>query len=133
MMRTTPSPTAVTTGWAYSDWQRLRDINYFLENYNKAAEQQAVKDHYAGLARFYRAMFYFNKVKRYSDVPWYSATINPTDESLFKARDNRSVVVDSIMADLAFASAHVRGRAEVPSGTPYDMLVKLVQARMALY
>ena len=133
MMTTTPSSGTIIAGWAYNDWKRLRDINYFLENYNKAAEQQPVKDHYAGLARFYRAMFYMNKVKRYSDVPWYSTTINPTDESLYKPRDSRAVVVDSIMADLEFASTHVRGKSEVPAGTPYDMVVKLVQARIALY
>jgi len=133
MMTTTPSPTTLTTGWSYSDWKRLRDINYFLENYDKAAEQQSVKDHYAGLARFYRAMFYMNKVKRYSDVPWYSTTMNPTDENLTKGRDSRAVVVDSIMKDLEFAAAHVRAKNNVPSGTPYDMVVKLVQARIALH
>ncbi len=133
MMTTTPSPQTVITGWSYADWKRLRDINYFLENYDKAAEQQVVKDHYAGLARFYRAIFYMNKVKRFSDVPWYSTTINPTDEILNKGRDSRAVVVDSIMKDLEFASTHVRSRANVPAGTPYDMVVKLVQARIALY
>ena len=133
MMTTTPSAQTIIAGWSYSDWKRLRDINYFLENYDKAAEQQAVKDHYAGLARFYRAMFYMNKVKRYSDVPWYSKTLNPTDAELNKGRDSRAIVVDSIMADLAFASAHVRARGDVPAGTPYDMVVKLVQARIALH
>lgn len=133
MMTTTPSSQTIINGWSYSDWQRLRDINYFLENYEQAAVQQAVKDHYAGLARFYRAMFYMNKVKRYSDVPWYSKTLNPTDPELNKGRDTRAVVVDSIMADLEFAATHVRGKGDVPSGTPYDMVVKLVQARIALY
>jgi hypothetical protein len=133
MMTTTPSSQTIINGWSYSDWQRLRDINYFLENYEQAAVQQAVKDHYAGLARFYRAMFYMNKVKRYSDVPWYSKTLNPTDPELNKGRDTRAVVVDSIMADLEFAATHVRSKGDVPSGTPYDMVVKLVQARIALY
>ncbi|MEP7371895.1 MAG: RagB/SusD family nutrient uptake outer membrane protein [Chitinophagaceae bacterium] len=133
MMTTSPTAETIITGWSYGDWKRLRDINYFLENYDKAAEQQTVKDHYAGLARFYRAMFYMNKVKRYSDVPWYSATINPTDENLYKPRDSRAVVLDSIMADLEYAAAHVRSKGDVPSGTPYNMVVKLVQARIALY
>lgn len=133
MMTTTPSSQTITSGWSYDDWKRLRDINYFLGNYEQANEPQSVKDHYAGLARFYRAIFYMNKVKRFSDVPWYSSTIDPTDESLYKGRDNRTLVVDSIMKDLEFAATHVRDRGNVPSGTPYDMVVKLVQARIALY
>ena len=29
-------------------------------------------DHYIGLARMFRALVYYSKVKDYSDVPWYS-------------------------------------------------------------
>jgi len=133
MMTTSPSAETIIAGWSYNDWRRLRDINYFLENYDRALEPQAVKDHYAGLARFYKAIFYMDKVKRFSDVPWYSKTLNPTDEALNKGRDTRAVVVDSIMADLSFAATHVRAKGDVPEGTPYDMVVKLVQARIALY
>ncbi|RYZ16979.1 MAG: RagB/SusD family nutrient uptake outer membrane protein, partial [Sphingobacteriales bacterium] len=124
-----PSSQTITSGWS---WSRLRNINYFLQNYSKAQVAQEVKDHYAGLARFYRAEFYMEKVKRYSDVPWYSTTINPNDqEQLYKPRDKRALVIDSLMADLAFASEHVR--ADVPAGTPGKWVVKQVFARHALY
>src|SRR5690606_25163115 len=105
MMTGTPSSQTITGGW---NWERLRDINYFLENYGKAAVSPETKNHYAGLARYYRAIFYFDKVKRYSNVPWYSTTLDPSDEGLFKPQDPRSLVMDSVMADLAFAVANVR-------------------------
>ncbi|PWJ57669.1 putative outer membrane starch-binding protein [Dyadobacter jejuensis] len=126
----TASPTAqnITSGW---NWSRLRNINYFLDNYQKANSSQEVKDHFAGLARYYRARFYMDMVKRYSDVPWYSTAINPDDETLYKTQDPRAVVMDSVMADLAFASAHVREA--VPSGTPNKWAVKTEEARIALY
>lgn len=95
----------ITTGWS---WSRLRNINYFLENYGKAQVSAAVKNHYAGLARYYRAEFYLDKVKRFSDVPWYSGTLEPGDEELYKARDPRTMIADSIMADLDFAYKNVR-------------------------
>lgn len=129
MMTGTPSSQNITGGW---NWGRLRNINYFLENYDKAKVSQAVKNHYAGLARFYRAQFYTGMVNRYSDVPWYSKTLNPTDSvSLYKPRDPRSLVMDSVMADLAFAAANVKE--SVPEGTPGVWVVKLVYARAALY
>src|ERR1041385_1503265 len=65
----------IRSGW---NWSRLRDINYFLENYSKANVTADIKNHYAGLARYYRAAFYLDKVKRFSDVPWYSHTLEPT-------------------------------------------------------
>lgn len=129
MMTGTPTSQNVTSGWS---WSRLRNINYFLDNYGKASVTQEIKDHYAGLARYYRAMFYMDKVKRYSDVPWYGKALSPSDSvSLYKPRDPRTLIMDSVMADLAFAGAHVKEA--VPVGTPGKWVVKLMQARVALY
>ncbi|WP_316838298.1 RagB/SusD family nutrient uptake outer membrane protein [Pedobacter nutrimenti] len=122
------SPQNMTSGW---EWDRLRDINYFLENYSKAKVTADIKNHYAGLARYYRAMFYIDKVKRFSDVPWYSGTMNPGDQALYKGRDPRALVMDSVMADLAFAYQHVRE--SVPSGTPGKWAIATFYSRAALY
>lgn len=118
----------ITTGWS---WSRLRNINYFLENCGKAQVSAAVKNHYAGLARYYRAEFYLDKVKRFSDVPWYSGTLEPGDDALYKARDPRALIADSIMADLDFAYKNVRE--SVPVGTPGKWAVATLYARAALY
>lgn len=118
----------LNAGWS---WTRLRNINYLLENYSKAAVASQVKNHYAGLARYYRAEFYLDKVKRFSDVPWYSTSLNPDDAALFKARDSRALVMDSIMADFDFAYKNVREN--VPVGTPGKWAVATAYARAALY
>jgi hypothetical protein len=118
----------ITGGW---DWKRLRDINYFLENYNKAKVTSEVKNHYIGLARYYRAQFYLDKVQRFSNVPWYSGTLNPDDKELFKPSDARALVMDSVMADLDFAYNHVREG--VPAGTPGKWAVAVFYSRTALY
>ncbi len=118
----------ITSGWT---WTRLRNINYFLENYDKAAVNSEVKKHYVGLAKYYRAVFYLEKVKRYSDVPWYSTTLNPGSEELFKASDSRTLVIDSIMADLDFAYKNIREK--VPTGTPNKWSAAAFYIRTALY
>ncbi|RQO73524.1 RagB/SusD family nutrient uptake outer membrane protein [Pedobacter sp. KBW01] len=118
----------ITTGWS---WGRLRNINYFLENFKKAQVTGAIKNHYAGLARYYRAEFYLDKIKRFSDVPWYSGTLEPGDEALYKPRDPRALIADSIMADLDFAYKNVRE--SVPVGTPGKWAVATLYTRAALY
>ncbi|WAC14892.1 RagB/SusD family nutrient uptake outer membrane protein [Dyadobacter pollutisoli] len=128
IMTGAPSSQTVTSGW---EWGRLRNINYFLDNYNKANISSQIKAHYVGLARYYRAQFYLDKVARFSDVPWYSKTLNPDDKELYKPQDPRTLVVDSIMADLAFAAENVRE--SVPSGTPGKWAVMTQYARTALY
>ncbi|WP_342088632.1 RagB/SusD family nutrient uptake outer membrane protein [Dyadobacter sp. OTU695] len=128
VMTGSPSAQTITGGW---DWGRLRNINYFLDNYNRANATADVKAHYAGLARYYRAQFYLEKVGRFSDVPWFSKTLNPGDEELYKTQDPRATVMDSVMADLAFAAASVRE--SVPGGTPGKWAVMAQYARTALY
>ncbi|MBD3629656.1 RagB/SusD family nutrient uptake outer membrane protein [Cyclobacterium sp.] len=129
MMTGTPNSQNITGGW---NWARLRNINYFLENSPNAAASPEAIQHYEGLARFYRAVFYFEMVKRYSDVPWYGQLLNPSDEELlYKGRDSRETVMNGVMEDLAFAAQHVRE--DVPSGTPGNWAVKTLYARVALY
>lgn len=129
LMTGNPSPETVTGGWS---WGRLRDINYFLDNVDNAEVDPVVKNHYIGLARYYRAIYYYGMVKRYSDVPWYSTTLNTSDvEGLNKPRDPRVLVVDSIMADLDFAYKNVK--ADVPSGSPGKWAIATEYTRIALY
>ncbi|MDD5862961.1 MAG: RagB/SusD family nutrient uptake outer membrane protein [Prevotella sp.] len=99
------------SGWTYSAWKNLFRCNYFLENIPKAASttDAATLNHYRGIARFWRAWFYYDKVKTYGNVPWYSHTIDAGDSlQLYKGRDDREVVMDSVLADLDFAAAHIK-------------------------
>jgi starch-binding outer membrane protein, SusD/RagB family len=117
------------TGWS---WAYLFQVNYFLQSYQKAVATAAIKNHYAGVARFFRAWFYFEKVKQYGDVPWYSTTIQPTDSAaLMKPRDPRQLVMDSVIADLEFAAQNVNPTG--PSGTITKWSALALLARVALH
>ncbi len=95
-------------GWDRDTWGILRSINFMLDNVGKTTGDQSVINHYIGVARFFRANFYYKMVKRYGDVPWYSHVLsNKDDDQLQKAKDPRATVVDSIMADLEYAAANV--------------------------
>lgn len=96
---------AASAGWT---WTALYNINYFLEQYDKPSIPAEARNHYAGVARFFRAYFYFDKLKRFGDVPWYSKALNAGSPELFKARDPRILIMDSIVADLNFAAANLR-------------------------
>ena len=82
IMTTDASSATLNNGW---DWEDLRTINFFLENFDKAAIPQEALNHYEGVARFFRARFYMDKVKQFSNVPWYDKTLTTADEEeLFK-------------------------------------------------
>lgn len=123
-----PTSTTITGGWS---WGRLYDINFFLKHCEKASVSPDVLAHYQGIARYYRAAFYMDKVKRYSDVPWYDKVLSTNDEDLYKARDSRDYVISKIFEDYQFAAKNVKaGQAK---GAIDKWIVLATMARHALY
>lgn len=115
-----------TDGW---NWVALRNINYFLEGLNTSPVDPAIVNHYRGLARFFRAWFYFDKIKRYGDVPWINKTIPLNDPDLKKGRDPRTVIIDSIIQDLNFAAENITtsdpSRSFITKYTAYGLLSRV--------
>ncbi|MEQ9217327.1 MAG: RagB/SusD family nutrient uptake outer membrane protein [Cyclobacteriaceae bacterium] len=129
MMTSSPSSSTILSGW---NWNQLRSINFFLENFQRAALSDEVLNHYEGVARLFRANFYMDKVKRYSDVPWYDQVIGSGDEeALLKKQDSREIVVDKLFEDYQFAAENVYQ--VQPSGAVDQWTVKAFMARAALY
>ncbi|MGV6943494.1 RagB/SusD family nutrient uptake outer membrane protein [Sphingobacterium kyonggiense] len=114
-------------GWS---WGNLRKINYFLENYHKVGSQ-AAKDKYSGIARFFRAYFYYDKVKTFGDVPWYGKVLSGKDPDLYKPRDSRQLVMDSVLADLDYAIKNIPPEKQLNLVTKYTAL--LLKARISLF
>ena len=91
-------------GWS---WSALRNVNTMLE-YLPNCNDESVRAKYEGFARFFRAYFYFAKVKRFGDVPWYDKPIGSTDtEQLNRPRDSRELVLEKMIEDLDFAIANL--------------------------
>ena len=89
--------------WSKDTWRNLRKINYLLANADKCNDEKA-RDHYKGVAYFFRAYFYFNMLRHFGAVPWYDESINADDdEALKKPRDSREVIIRHIIDDLNMA------------------------------
>ena len=94
-----------SSGWS---WSELRNINYFIKNLNESPLPQDVKNNYLGLARFFRAWFYFQKVIRFGDVPWITKAMDVNDPDLYNGRDSRFLVMDSVLVDINFAIDNIK-------------------------
>jgi starch-binding outer membrane protein, SusD/RagB family len=128
IMQQPTSSSTINGGW---DWDRLRSINFFLENFEKANLTQTELDHFEGIARFHRARFYMDKVRRFGDVPWYDKVLSTDDADLFKPRDPRSLVIEKVFEDFEFAAQNVNSSG--PVGEVTSWIVKAYIVREALY
>lgn len=115
-------------GWS---WTALRQINFYLENSSRCTDEDARK-HYDGVARYFRAYFYFDKVRQFGDVPWYDRTIGSADtELLTKPRDSRELVMQNVLADLNYAIDNLRDEKDVYRITRWTALA--MKSRICLF
>jgi hypothetical protein len=110
----------------------LRNINYFLENYQRAEATDARKRHFAGMARYWRAWFYFELIKLYGNAPWYNKPLGVSDEAeLFKPQDSRTLIMDSVLNDIT--KGKVLWRANVVKSYPdYKYYAPIPYAQIVL-
>ena len=86
-------------GWTWGD---LRKMNTLLGYINNCEDEAAVKE-YTALTKFFRTYFYFEKVKRFGDVPWVDVELGSADEALYNPRDNREIVMQHMLEDINYA------------------------------
>lgn len=92
-----------------SDWSftALRNINYFIQGLATSPVDTTDKNNFMGLAKFFRAYYYLGMVQMYGNVPWINTPLNVTDSALYGTRAPRSLIMDSVMADLQYAATHI--------------------------
>ncbi len=119
---------ATENGWS---WGQLRAINYYLQQ-SQNCKDENIRKQYDGVAYFFRAYFYFVKVRRYGDVPWYDQVLGSKDDELLKkARDDREFVMDKVMLDFDKAIEQLSGTKNISRVTKWTALA--FKSRAALY
>lgn len=119
---------ASETGWS---WSKLRHINYFLQHSSNCDDETA-RNEYNGVAQFFRAYFYFVKVRRYGDVPWYDQVLGSEDQELLaKARDSREFVMDQVLKDFEDAATNLPAKSKESRNTRVTRWAALAFASQA--
>lgn len=117
---------ASSGGWGWGD---LRRLNYYFEHKQCGEDVSA---QYDAEAYFFRAYFYWLKVRRFGDVPYYDKVLNDNDtELLCKKRDDRGYVMDRMLADLDEAYRLGNKKKDLVKVTKWTALA--LKSRVALY
>ena len=112
------------------NWNMLRQINFFLSRSHQC-EDNAVREKYEAVARFFRAYFYFEKVKRYGDVAWVDEPIDANDKTLYRGRDPRAMVMEHVLEDIDFAIENLPSGKDVYRVTKWTALA--LKSRIFLF
>jgi hypothetical protein len=122
----------VPTTSADWNWTYIRKANIMLERIDKVPMSDEAKNHWRGIARFFRAMDYFTKVKAFGDVPFINSSLDVSQtDVIYKPRDPRALVMDSVLADINFAVANIRTTDQV--NTVNKDVALALKARICLF
>jgi starch-binding outer membrane protein, SusD/RagB family len=120
----------LSSGWS---WTGLRNINFFIANNKDPKVPVDVRKNYTALAKFFRAYFYFEKVKRFGDVPWAGKPLDVADPVLYGPRDPRTLVMDSVLADINYACDNLTLTTDATRSMITKYVAYALKARICLF
>jgi hypothetical protein len=92
-----------------SNWNNyytlIRRANLMLERIPTVPMDNIKKNHYAGVAKFFRAYTYFRLVQQFGDVPYSDAYLEQSDPNVYNPASSRAEVMDKVIKDLEEATA----------------------------
>lgn len=117
-------------GWSFA-W--VRKANIMIDRVQRVDMPDEAKNHWLGIGRFFRALEYFDLVRAFGDVPWYGKPMDENSPELYRPRDSRTSVMDSVLADFKFAAQNVRESDGVAGLTVNKYVVMAFMSRVFLY
>jgi len=84
-----------------SAYYNIGRCNYFLNNYNRATTvSKSIRERYAAEAYFFRTYDYWLLTSLFGDVPYITKELNVNSPDVYRGRDPRATIIDSITATL---------------------------------
>ena len=120
-----------STSWS---WGNLRNVNYFIKQNVSDEISDDVRNNYTGIAKFFRAWFYYDKLVSYGELPWIDEPLEPDSPELYAAQDSRDVIISNMIDDLDYAYENITTSAIVPGANEINKWTPLLlKARVCLF
>ncbi|MNK33020.1 SusD family protein [compost metagenome] len=93
------APNATNANWN-EYYTLVRRCNLMLARVPNVPMDQTKKNHYIGVAKFFRAHTYFRLAQQFGDVPYTNEYLAQSDANVYKPALSRAEVVDNVIKDL---------------------------------
>ncbi|WP_431244188.1 RagB/SusD family nutrient uptake outer membrane protein [Flavobacterium sp. P21] len=95
-----PTATNATNANWNEYYTLIRRCNLMLERVPNVPMDQVKKNHYIGVAKFFRANTYFRLAQQFGDVPYTDKYLAQNDPNVYKPASSRAEVMDNVIKDL---------------------------------
>ena len=126
--------TALSSASALSDYTRIRNINFFLNNLDNCTEKgSATYNQYVGEGYYFRAWYYYQMFINYGPLSWVETPLDPSIEALKLPRESRTVIADHILADLDKAISYLGEKNNSSSMRIHKDVARALKSEVALF
>ncbi len=117
-----------------TNYTAIRNLNFLLANLDNCVEQGSPDyDQYVGEAYYFRAWYYYRMFVDYGPLTWVSTPLDPNEEEMQLPRDSRTVVADSILADLDKAISYLGIQNNSASMRVHKDVARALKSEVALF
>ena len=117
-----------------TEYTYIRNVNFLINNFNHVANTSSADyKQCVGEAYYFRAWYYFQLFKKYGKLTWVSKPLDPTAEVMNLPRQERTVIADSILADLDKAIANLRQQKSSATMRVHQDVARALKGEVALY
>ena len=118
---------------ALSEYTQIRNVNFFLNHLGNSKEKGTDYEQAVGEGYYFRAWFYYQLFKKYGEITWLSKPLDPNFEEMKLPRQNRTLVADSILADLDKAILFLKTQDNSASRRVHKDCARALKAQVALF
>lgn len=97
------APNATNSNWN-NYYTLIRRSNLMLKQIPNVPMDESKKNHFLGVAKFFRAFTYYRLAEQFGDVPYTDMYLAQSDPKVYAPPLNRGAVIDNVIKDLEEAS-----------------------------
>lgn len=117
-----------------TNYTAIRNLNFLLCNLGNCVEAGSPEyNQYVGEAYYFRAWYYYKMLVDYGPVTWISTPLDPNEEEMQLPRDSRTVIADSILADLDKAIFYLNEQGNSASMRIHRDVARALKSDVALF
>ena len=100
-----PITASTTNAYSWNEYYTLiRRSNLMLEKLPNVSMSELKKNHYIGVAKFFRAYTYYRLVQKFGDVPYSDKYLSQNDPLVYAPALPRAEIIDNVIKDLEEAT-----------------------------
>lgn len=117
-----------------NNYTAIRNLNFMLCNLDNCVEKgSSAFNQYVGEAYYFRAWYYYKLFIDYGQLTWINTPLDPNAEKMELPRDNRTLIADSILADLDKAVWYLNEESSSASMRVHRDVARALKSEVALF